>query len=105
LKYQTAKPPILGKNGNYSSWMEIPNVPGDMLKGISRYLSISPHATLEIIQDNNERLFLVFPVSRLIIITYTRDNRNNPVWITEYNEKDPKQDSEYPETNPDEEHR
>jgi len=66
-----------------------------------RLLSVSKHSTLEIKTNNEDSFLLVFPISRYITIIATYDNRNNRVWVTRYNEKDTKKESELPTKNTD----
>jgi len=102
LEIKTQKPPVLGMHGSQSAWIQIPNIPNNDYHGTKRWLSVSPHATLEIKQDTGEVHFLVFPIARYITTTKTEDASRNTVWITIYNDKDPKKDSEHPEINPNE---
>lgn len=102
MKITTRELPILGKDGEYSIWVRIPNIPGSHSSDTIRLLSISKHSTIEIKPDDEGASLLVFPIGRYITITPTIDNKNQKVWVTYYNPKDLKKDSEHPETNPNE---
>ena len=102
LEIKTQKSPVLGKSGNFPAWIQIPNIPGEHYPETRRLLSVSKHATLEITSDNEDAHLLVFPIGRYITITADRDNRNQQIWVTKYNDKDTRDESEHPERNPDE---
>lgn len=102
MQVKTRKSPILGKDGNYAMWIRIPNIPGEHDPDTRRLLSISKHSTVEITYDNDEKSLLVFPIGRYITIIASRDNRNQTIWITNYNDKDLREASEHPTKNPDE---
>jgi len=101
LEITTRKRPVLGKDGNYPAWIQIPNIPGTHSRDTQRLLSVSKHSTLEIKPDNEDAFLLVFPIGRYITIIATRDNRNDTVWVTRCNDKDTKKESEPPIKNPD----
>lgn len=105
MKLNTHHQPVIGSDGDYPMWIQIPTIPGKQYGGTIRLLSVSKHSTLEITLDTNEKMFLVFPVSRYVEIIDTQDNRNQQIWEIKYNDKDLKGESELPKKNPDEDHR
>jgi hypothetical protein len=99
----THTPPILGKNGNYPAWIQIPNISRHQDTYTQRFLSVSIHSAIEVKLDDKEQcLHLVFPISRYVEVIKTEDNVNRKCWIISYNDKDLKRDSEDLETNSDE---
>ena len=99
----THTPPILGKNGNYPAWIQIPNIPGHQDSYTQRFLSVSIHSAIEVkLDDKEQSLHLVFPISRYVEVIKTEDNSNRKCWVISYNDKDLKRDSKDFETNPDE---
>ena len=99
----THSPPILGKNENYPAWIQIPNIPGHNDHYTQRLLSVSTHSAIEVkLDDKEQNLHLVFPISRYVEVIKTEDNTNRKCWVISYNDKDLKRDSEDLERNPDE---
>ena len=85
----THTPPILGKNGNYPAWIQIPNIPDHHPPGSKRLLSVSDHSVIEIKPDDKEQtLCLAFHISRYVEVIKTEDGEKRKWWVLSYNDKD-----------------
>ena len=98
MNIRSQKKPFFGCSNGFYDWIKI----NDPKYNYDELLSVSPNAKLEILDFNNRKYILIFPVCRFVLIKPDFDNRNRHFFSTTFNERDLKKSSELPEENPDE---